>query len=36
MQFVRERSLSLRRTAYLLCGSWADGDDLVQESLAKV
>ena len=36
MQFVRERSLSLRRTAYLLCGRWADGDDLVQESLAKV
>jgi len=36
MQFVRERSLSLRRTAYLLCGSWSDGDDLVQESLAKV
>ncbi len=36
MQFVRERSLALRRTAYLLCGGWADGDDLVQESLAKV
>ncbi|MDQ6715421.1 MAG: SigE family RNA polymerase sigma factor [Actinomycetota bacterium] len=36
MQFVRDRSLALRRTAYLLCGSWADGDDLVQESLAKV
>ncbi len=36
MEFVRERSLALRRTAYLLCGSWATGDDLVQESLAKV
>ena len=36
MEFVRERSLALRRTAYLLCGSWADGDDLVQESLSKV
>lgn len=36
LAFVRDRSLALRRTAYLLCGSWAGGDDLVQESLAKV
>ncbi|MEP6799239.1 MAG: SigE family RNA polymerase sigma factor [Lapillicoccus sp.] len=36
MAFVRDRSSALRRTAYLLCGSWADGDDLVQESLSKV
>ena len=36
MQFVRDRSLALRRTAYLLCGSWATGDDLVQEALAKI
>ncbi len=36
MAFVRERSLALRRTAYLLCGDWSQGDDLVQESLAKV
>lgn len=36
MEFVRARSLALRRTAYLLCGDWAAGDDLVQESLAKV
>jgi len=36
MEFVRARSLSLRRTAYLLCGDWSAGDDLVQESLAKV
>jgi RNA polymerase sigma-70 factor (sigma-E family) len=36
MEFVRARSLALRRTAYLLCGDWSSGDDLVQESLAKV
>ena len=36
MEFVRARSLSLRRTAYLLCGDWSSGDDLVQEALAKV
>jgi RNA polymerase sigma-70 factor (sigma-E family) len=36
MEFVRTRSLALRRTAYLLCGDWSAGDDLVQESLAKV
>jgi RNA polymerase sigma-70 factor (sigma-E family) len=36
MAFVRDRSLALRRTAYLLCGDWSSGDDLVQESLAKV
>ncbi len=36
MQFVRERESALRRTAYLLCGSWADGDDLVQEALTRV
>lgn len=36
MEFVRGRSHALRRTAFLLCGDWASGDDLVQESLAKV
>jgi RNA polymerase sigma-70 factor (sigma-E family) len=36
LEFVRARSLALRRTAYLLCGDWSAGDDLVQESLAKV
>lgn len=36
MRFVQGRSLALRRTAFLLCGDWASGDDLVQESLAKV
>ena len=36
MEFVRARSLALRRTAYLLCGDWSSGDDLVQEALAKV
>jgi RNA polymerase sigma-70 factor (sigma-E family) len=36
LAFVRDRSLALRRTAFLLCGDWSSGDDLVQESLAKV
>ncbi len=36
MHFVRERQAALRRTAYLLCGCWADGDDLVQEALSRV
>lgn len=36
MAFVRERHGALRRAAYLLCGSWADGDDLVQEALTRV
>lgn len=36
MQFVQERQSALRRTAYLVTGSWADGDDLLQESLTKV
>ncbi|MBB2986696.1 RNA polymerase sigma factor [Terracoccus luteus] len=34
--FVTERQTMLRRRAYLLCGSWADGDELVQEALARV
>ncbi|MGO4600350.1 SigE family RNA polymerase sigma factor [Terrabacter sp. 2YAF2] len=34
--FVQERQTMLRRRAYLLCGSWADGDELVQEALARV
>ena len=34
--FVEERQTMLRRRAYLLCGSWADGDELVQEALARV
>lgn len=36
MRFVQERQAALRRTAYLVTGSWTDGDDLLQESLTKV
>lgn len=34
--FVVERQAVLRRRAFLLCGNWADGDELVQEALARV
>jgi RNA polymerase sigma-70 factor (sigma-E family) len=34
--FVEERQTLLRRRAFLLCGNWADGDELVQEALARV
>lgn len=34
--FVLERQTMLRRRAFLLCGNWADGDELVQEALARV
>lgn len=34
--FVVERQSVLRRRAFLLCGNWADGDELVQEALARV
>ncbi len=34
--FVVEKQTMLRRRAYLLCGNWADGDELVQEALARV
>ena len=34
--FVDERQTLLRRRAFLLCGNWADGDELVQEALARV
>ncbi len=34
--FVVEKQTTLRRRAYLLCGNWADGDELVQEALARV
>lgn len=34
--FVVERQTALRRRAFLLCGNWADGDELVQEALARV
>jgi len=34
--FVTERQTVLRRRAFLLCGNWADGDELVQEALARI
>jgi RNA polymerase sigma-70 factor (sigma-E family) len=34
--FVVEQQTMLRRRAFLLCGNWADGDELVQEALARV
>lgn len=34
--FVTERQRVLRRRAFLLCGTWPDGDELVQEALARV
>lgn len=35
-EFARERSLALRRTAYLLCGDWHLAEDLVQIALIKL
>lgn len=35
-EFVVARQTVLRRRAFLLCGNWADGDELVQEALARV
>lgn len=34
--FVVEHQSVLRRRAFLLCGNWADGDELAQEALARV
>ncbi|MGA8115360.1 MAG: SigE family RNA polymerase sigma factor [Actinocatenispora sp.] len=34
--YVNGRVLSLRRTAYRLCGSWHTAEDLVQDTLAKL
>ena len=34
--FVTEHQSVLRRRAFLLCGNWADGDELAQEALARV
>ena len=34
-EFVRSRGAALSRTAYLLCGSHAAAEDLLQEALAK-
>ncbi|MEU7871064.1 SigE family RNA polymerase sigma factor [Dactylosporangium sp. NPDC049140] len=35
-EFVRERLPGLRRAAYLLCGDWTRGDDIVQRTLTDV
>jgi RNA polymerase sigma-70 factor (sigma-E family) len=34
-EFVRQRAVSLQRSAYLLCGDWYLAEDLVQETFAK-
>jgi RNA polymerase sigma-70 factor (sigma-E family) len=36
VQFVRSRLPALRRAAYLLCGDWTRGDDVVQRALTDV
>ena len=35
-EFAYAHLPSLRRTAYLLCGSWADADDLTQDVLVRL
>ncbi|MER7280738.1 SigE family RNA polymerase sigma factor [Dactylosporangium sp. NPDC000244] len=35
-EFVRVRLPGLRRAAYLLCGDWTRGDDIVQRALTDV
>ncbi|GAA3272470.1 SigE family RNA polymerase sigma factor [Dactylosporangium vinaceum] len=35
-QFVRSRLPQLRRAAFLMCGDWARGDDIVQRALTDV
>jgi|SRR4051812_28135678 len=35
-EFVRSRLPALRRAAYLLCGDWTRGDDIVQRALTDV
>lgn len=34
-EFVKQRAVSLQRSAYLLCGDWYLAEDLVQETFAK-
>jgi RNA polymerase sigma-70 factor (sigma-E family) len=36
VEYVNARLVHLRRTAYLLCGDWARGDDIVQRALTDV
>lgn len=35
VEFVKTRTVSLRRTAFLLCGDWHRAEDLVQTALIK-
>ncbi|WP_432978262.1 SigE family RNA polymerase sigma factor [Dactylosporangium sp. CA-233914] len=35
-EFARSRMPALRRAAYLLCGDWSRGDDVVQRTLTDV
>lgn len=34
-EYVATRYLALRRFAYLLCGDWAEAEDLVQDALVR-
>jgi RNA polymerase sigma-70 factor (sigma-E family) len=36
VEYVNAHMVHLRRTAYLLCGDWARGDDIVQRALTDV
>src|SRR4249919_1162444 len=36
VEYVTSRMPHLRRAAYLLCGDWASGDDLLQRTLTQV
>lgn len=36
VEFVEAASVSLRRTAYLVCGDWHRADDVVQDALYKL
>jgi RNA polymerase sigma-70 factor (sigma-E family) len=36
VEYVSAHMVHLRRTAYLLCGDWARGDDIVQRALTDV
>ena len=36
VEYVHAHLVHLRRTAYLLCGDWARGDDIVQRALTDV
>ena len=36
VEYVNAHMVQLRRTAYLLCGDWVRGDDIVQRALTDV